>query len=49
MVMLERWSVLRRENDHVREVVTLMEGVVMLRRLSLQWKEKGHQRVRWSV
>ena len=26
MVMLERWSVLRRENDHVREVLTLMEG-----------------------
>ena len=48
MVMLERWSVLRRENDHVREVLTLMEGewscygkfkggrMVMLRRLSLQ-------------
>ena len=26
MVMLQRWSVLRRENDHVREVHTLMEG-----------------------
>ena len=26
MVMLERWSVLRRENDHVREVLSLMEG-----------------------
>ena len=26
MVMLQRWSVLRRENDHVREVLTLMEG-----------------------
>ena len=26
MVMLERWSVLRRENDHVRDVLTLMEG-----------------------
>ena len=26
MVMLEMWSVLRRENDHVREVLTLMEG-----------------------
>ena len=25
MVMLERWSVLRRENDHLREVLTLME------------------------
>ena len=60
MVMLERWSVLRRENDHVREVLTLMEGewscyggdqfkggrMVMLRRLLLQWREKGHQRVR---
>ena len=60
MVMSERWSALRRENDHVREVLTLMEGewscygsghfkgekMVMLRRLSLQWREKGHQRVR---
>ena len=26
MVMLQRWSVLRRVNDHVREVHTLMEG-----------------------
>ena len=26
MVMLQRLSVLRRENDHVREVQTLMEG-----------------------
>ena len=26
MVMLEKWSVLRIENDHVREVLTLMEG-----------------------
>ena len=26
MVILERWSVLRRENDHVRQVLTLMEG-----------------------
>ena len=26
MVMLQRWSVLGRENDHVREVHTLMEG-----------------------
>ena len=26
MVMLQRWLVLRRENDHVREVHTLMEG-----------------------
>ena len=25
-LMSERWSVLRRENDHVREVLTLMEG-----------------------
>ena len=25
MVMLERWSVLRMENVHVREVLTLME------------------------
>ena len=45
MVMLERWLVLRRENDHVREVLTLIEGewsccgqfkggrMVMLRRL----------------
>ena len=32
MVMLERWSVLKREKNHVREVLTLMEGVVMLRR-----------------
>ena len=32
MVMLERWSVLKREKDHVREELTLMEGVVMLRR-----------------
>ena len=61
MVILERWSVLRRENDHVlREVLTLMEGewscyevgqfkegrMVMLQTVSLQWREKGHQRVR---
>ena len=26
MVMLQRWSVLWRENGHVTEVVTLMEG-----------------------
>ena len=26
MVTLEWWSVLRRENDHVREVVSFMEG-----------------------
>ena len=26
MVMLRRWAVLRRENGHVIEVVTLMEG-----------------------
>ena len=31
MVMLERWSVLRRENDHVREVAHFNGGrVVML-------------------
>ena len=57
--MLERWSVLRRENDHVREVLTLMEGEwscygggqfkegrMMLRRLSLEWRKNGRQRVR---
>ena len=63
MVMLERWSVLRRENDQVREVLTLMEGewscygvgqfkggrMVMLRRLSLQWREKSLEGQRWSV
>ena len=32
MVMLWRWPVLRRENGHVTEVVTLMERMVMLRR-----------------
>ena len=26
MVTLEWWSVLRRKNDHVREVVSFMEG-----------------------
>ena len=26
MVMLERWSVKRKENGHLTEVVTLMEG-----------------------
>ena len=28
MVMLQRWPVKRRENGHVTEVVSLMEGVV---------------------
>ena len=32
MDMLERWSVLRKENDHVREVITLIEGEWSLRR-----------------
>ena len=47
MVMLERWLVLKRENDHVTEVSTSKEG---------EWScyggchfnggRKGHQRVR---
>ena len=32
MVILQRWPVEMRENGHVTEVVSLMEGVVMLRR-----------------
>ena len=30
MVMLRRWQVNKRENDHVREVVSLMEGEWMV-------------------
>ena len=32
MVMLQRWPIYRRKNGHVTEVVSLMEGVVMLQR-----------------
>ena len=32
MVMLQRWLIYRRKNGHVTEVVSLMEGVVMLQR-----------------
>ena len=42
MVMLERWSALKREKDHVREVLTLVERVVMLRRWPVSRRENGH-------
>ena len=32
MAMLQRWSVSWRENSHVTEVVTLMEGEWLLQR-----------------
>ena len=35
MVMLWRWIVLRSENGHVTEVVSLMERMVMLQRWSV--------------
>ena len=35
MVMLQRWSVYWKENGHVTEVVTLMEGEWMLQKWSL--------------
>ena len=34
MIMLQRWTVLLRENGHVTEVVSLMEGEWLLQRLS---------------
>ena len=35
MVTLQRWSIHWKENGHVTEVVTLMEGEWMLQKLSL--------------
>ena len=32
MVMLQRWSVSWRENGHVTEVISLMEGELLLQR-----------------
>ena len=37
MVMLQKWK----ENGHT-EVVSFMEGVVILQGCSLQWSESGH-------
>ena len=37
MVMLQKWK----ENGHA-EVVSFMEGVVILQGCSLQWRESGH-------
>ena len=41
MVMLQKWSFYWMENGHT-EVVSFMEGVVILQGYSLQWRESGY-------